>query len=126
MTEQYLSAYAIDADAFLAIVGSDDDRLVRTALGRIGELTKAHELLRATKAIEVEPALREIVADRLDPVPFRRVHMAAGAPQPHSRHPAGRADPAGMWLAPARRGVSRLGPDDTRRPVGAVLGISVA
>lgn len=51
MAEQCLSAYAIDADAFLAIVGSDDGTLVRTALGRIGELAKAHELLRATKAI---------------------------------------------------------------------------
>ncbi|MCF1592917.1 DUF7691 family protein [Streptomyces muensis] len=67
MAEQHLSAYAIDAHAFLAMVGSGDDTLVRTALARIRELTNAHELLRPTEAIEVEPALREIVAGRLDP-----------------------------------------------------------
>lgn len=67
MAEQYLSAYAVDADTFLGIVGSGDDAIVRTALGRIGELTKAHELLRATETTEVEPALREIITGRLDP-----------------------------------------------------------
>ncbi|NEB02892.1 hypothetical protein [Streptomyces sp. SID13726] len=66
MAEQYLSAYAINADVFAGIVGSDDT-LVRTALGRIGELAKAHKLMRATETTEVEHALREIVTGRLDP-----------------------------------------------------------
>ncbi|GAA3107503.1 DUF7691 family protein [Streptosporangium carneum] len=67
MAEQYISAFAIDADAFLGMVGSNDDALVRVALGRIEELKEADELLRATDAAEVEAALREVVAGRLDP-----------------------------------------------------------
>ncbi|MEV7012568.1 hypothetical protein [Streptosporangium sp. NPDC051022] len=67
MAEQYISAFAIDADVFLGMAGSHDDALVRAALGGIEELTEAGGLLRATEAAEVEPALREIITGRLDP-----------------------------------------------------------
>ncbi|MEU1181048.1 hypothetical protein ABZ464_26060 [Streptomyces sp. NPDC005820] len=67
MAEQYLSAYAVDADGFLGMVGSHDDALVRAALGGIPELGASGALLRARQAAEVEPALREIVTGRPDP-----------------------------------------------------------
>ncbi|WP_131741809.1 DUF7691 family protein [Actinomadura roseirufa] len=67
MAEQYLSAFAIDADAFHVMAGSRDEALVRTALNVIVEQRDTGTLLRATDAAEVEPALREIVAGRLDP-----------------------------------------------------------
>ncbi|GAA2602430.1 hypothetical protein GCM10010399_36420 [Dactylosporangium fulvum] len=67
MAEQYISAFAIDADGFHGMVGSGDDALVRAALGRIEGLREDDRLLRATTPAEVEPALREIVDGRLDP-----------------------------------------------------------
>ncbi|MER7704577.1 hypothetical protein ABTX81_17010 [Kitasatospora sp. NPDC097605] len=67
MSEQYLSAFAVDADALLRTVGSGDEAFVRGALDRIGPLRAADQLLRATEAAEVEPALREIATGRLDP-----------------------------------------------------------
>lgn len=67
MAEQYISAFAIDVGAFLGMVGSGDDAIVRTALSRIQDLEETGTLLRATEATEVEAALREIVAARLDP-----------------------------------------------------------
>ncbi|MFD5915818.1 hypothetical protein ACFVYP_10490 [Kitasatospora sp. NPDC058201] len=67
MAEQYLSAYAVDADALLSLVGSRDEDLVRQALGRIEDLTAAGALLRATEPAEVRTTLRELVTGRLDP-----------------------------------------------------------
>ncbi|MFJ4090695.1 hypothetical protein ACIPYS_03855 [Kitasatospora sp. NPDC089913] len=67
MSEQYLSAFAVDGDALLRTVGSGDEALVRSALDRIAPLTAAGRLLRATDPAEVEPALREIVGGRLHP-----------------------------------------------------------
>ncbi|MFF2349845.1 hypothetical protein ACFVVL_08700 [Kitasatospora sp. NPDC058115] len=66
MSEQYLSAFAVDGDALLRTVGSGDEDFVRAALDRIGPLADAGRLLRATEAAEVEPALRELAAGRLD------------------------------------------------------------
>ncbi|WP_238008658.1 hypothetical protein KZZ52_47365 [Dactylosporangium sp. AC04546] len=63
MAEQYLSAFAVDADRFRGMPGSGDEALVRAAVAAVG----APDLLRATDPVEVEAALREVVAGRLDP-----------------------------------------------------------
>ncbi|WP_406204180.1 hypothetical protein OH807_28315 [Kitasatospora sp. NBC_01560] len=67
MADQYLSAFAVDADALLAVAGSGDDRLVRRALTAVGELREGGRLLRVAGPGEAEPVLRELVAGRLDP-----------------------------------------------------------
>ncbi|MFE7559250.1 hypothetical protein [Kitasatospora sp. NPDC057500] len=67
MSEQYLSAFALDAGTLLRTVGSGDEAFVRSVLDRIAPLAAAGRLLRATEPAEVEPALREIAAGRLDP-----------------------------------------------------------
>ncbi|MET8827338.1 hypothetical protein ABZX40_15290 [Streptomyces sp. NPDC004610] len=66
MAEQYLSAFAVDADALDRAVGSRDEGVVRAALAVLPELASAERLLRATDAGEVEAALTEIVTGRLD------------------------------------------------------------
>ncbi|CAN3979864.1 DUF7691 family protein [Kitasatospora purpeofusca] len=67
MSEQYLSAFAVDGDALLRTVGSGEESFVRAALDRIAPLAAADRLRRATDPAEVEPALREIVHGRLHP-----------------------------------------------------------
>ncbi|MFB6888245.1 hypothetical protein ACFCX4_02890 [Kitasatospora sp. NPDC056327] len=67
MSEQYLSAFAVDGDALFRTVGSGDEDFVRGALDRIGPLAAAGRLLRATDPAGVEPALRELAEGRPDP-----------------------------------------------------------
>ena len=67
VAEQYLSAFAVDADALLGIVGSGDDALVRDAVALIAEPATGERLLRATDPAEVEAALRELVDGNPDP-----------------------------------------------------------
>ncbi|GAA1398944.1 hypothetical protein GCM10009639_38020 [Kitasatospora putterlickiae] len=67
MSEQYLSAFAVDGDALLRTVGSGGEAFVRAGLDRIGPLAAAGRLLRTTEPAEVEAALREIATGRLDP-----------------------------------------------------------
>ncbi|MFE4973329.1 hypothetical protein ACFRAR_14585 [Kitasatospora sp. NPDC056651] len=66
MAEQYLSAFAVDGDALLALAGCGDEEFVRRALARIGEPGRREELLRCADAAAVEPVLRELVDGRAD------------------------------------------------------------
>ncbi|MFE4513576.1 hypothetical protein ACFRMQ_05145 [Kitasatospora sp. NPDC056783] len=66
MAEQYLSAFAVDGDALLALAGCGDEKFVRRALARIGEPGRREELPRCADAAAVEPVLRELVDGRVD------------------------------------------------------------
>ncbi|MFI1586181.1 hypothetical protein [Embleya sp. NPDC020630] len=66
MAEQYVSAFAVDATVFFDFVGSNDEVAVRKILETFEDANAPDRLLRATDSDEVETALREIVAGRLD------------------------------------------------------------
>ncbi|MFI2610977.1 hypothetical protein [Kitasatospora sp. NPDC018619] len=72
MAEQYLSAFAVDGGALLAVAGCGDEGLVRRALARIGTPGRREGPLRGGDAAAVESALRELVAGRADALRPRR------------------------------------------------------